>query len=474
MSINAKPSSGGGLSAEQLEQLVSDADLSAADAAVLAQVQSLLSSVASTDQLDSVRQTLLMMMLSYTNSLTGVTTSARDSVLSAISSSRAAVLNELQNLSTASAGSAATSGEIRVFRTVGGVAPAGWTRLSGVVVPQSYLYSTSRSVIGALPSNSASVMYGTNTVHVSTPNGVVFCMGVALNSSYTVGTDSWASNPTNASLYGSNYAGGGIAYIYSTGKVYSLGGGNASNSPQTGVFAYNVSTQQWSSAPSLPEARRLVLAATQSDGTVVIAGGLSASTTNATDYTSTCWIFNPSTGTYAVKSNAPVRMSGGRSVVLSNGWIAFFPNTVSNGTTVTTSNRRVFIYKPASDTWVEADSLPAEIAFSASALIGQLSDGTVLYVPQATPTAGARARRFNPAAAAGSQWTDYAWTSTRDGTGDIWIGSLATQGYVMPDGYLFSYTSAYTSSSSAVYAPTLSYVDTNGIANTELFVAVKN
>ena len=127
----------------------------------------------------------------------------------------------------------------------------------------------------------------------------------------------------------------------------------------------------------MPAARRLVLAATLNDGRILLVGGLAASTTNAVDYSASVYIYNPSTNEYSTKNNAPIRMSGGRSVVLTDGRVVLFPNTVSDGTTVTTSNKRTWLYTPATDTFVEADPVPAEVAFGG--MVGQLSDGTAVY-----------------------------------------------------------------------------------------------
>jgi N-acetylneuraminic acid mutarotase len=124
---------------------------------------------------------------------------------------------------------------------------------------------------------------------VTGPDGRIYAIGgvdtlrsplpVATVEAYTPATNTWtvlASMPTPRQLL--------AAVVGPDGRIYAIGGADASFNPLTTVEAYDIGTNTWTAAPSLPTGRSALAAATGPDGRIFAIGGFSETTPQSTVY----------------------------------------------------------------------------------------------------------------------------------------------------------------------------------------------
>jgi N-acetylneuraminic acid mutarotase len=171
-----------------------------------------------------------------------------------------------------------------------------------------------------------------------------------------------------------------VALDSSTGKVYSVGGttgGTTSDSPTAASYVYDPSSQQWSSIASAPGPVQAARAGFI-DGKLYVVGGWDASGNAST----TTYIYDPSTGSWSQGANLPSPVSAAASAVL-NGRLYVVGGCTS--CTPGTSSTAVYRYDPGSNTWTQLANYPTEAAFAACAGI----DGEVVCAGGINPDTGA-------------------------------------------------------------------------------------
>jgi len=122
---------------------------------------------------------------------------------------------------------------------------------------------------------------------VTGPDGRIYAIGgvntlqsplpLATVEAYTPASNTWAtlaSLPTPRQLL--------AAAVGSDGRIYALGGADASGNPLSTVEAYNITTNTWTAMPSMPTARSGLAAVTGPDGRIYAIGGRSGTTALST------------------------------------------------------------------------------------------------------------------------------------------------------------------------------------------------
>lgn len=383
MSIFGNGGGGEGLTPEQLSQLVSDPEIAAVAAQIVATV--LDESAATQANTDAKHQATIAALQAY---LSGTHLGA---VQSAVQS--------------AVAGAGASAGEVRLFK---GTPPAGWTALNGVSAPAA-VFNKARGVLLNWDANEASNYPLANAAinsWVVLSSGKTIVVGSQLTREYDHGTESIA---VKAACPVSNF--------YSTCAVgntllgFVVSGG-------TECYRFDNATNTWTQRASLPSVRFITSAAyDEATAKAYLIGGFSSSSSlSGTTCLASLAIYDPVANTWAQRGNMPVRMGGVRTVPLGGGKLfvlPFYIAAAADGANFTQNNQRCWIYDTVADTWTEKDSLPAEVATvmagqAGSGWVGKDSAGLVVVIPHSAPATGARGRTFNPNAAAGSQWQQFA------------------------------------------------------------------
>lgn len=358
-------SSGGGITSEQLDQLVSDTEATNLYSGVI-----------------------------------GTINQRADSLSNKVDTTRGDIL-------TALASSGAYTGKIDMRLAPNGQATSGWTKLGGIGVPDNFFNTVRTALLPYVP--------GPNGVTDGSAAGgrrvtigdiiYVFPTNTTAARSYNVGNSQWAD------LASVVFSGGVYASVVGSvnGKVLATGA-HAGNSQVNAVQTLDPATGSWSTRASLPTFRQGSGIADLQDGTCALFGGKDtndATATSATNITATVRTYNEAANTFTAQTDLPVRMHQVRTVVRPDKSVILFPVQTSDGTTLVSNSRRTFRWSLAGGT-VECDPVPAEVSTTVW-LLNPRSDGTVVYVPTTTPSSGSRARLFNPNAAAGSQWTNLDW-----------------------------------------------------------------
>jgi hypothetical protein len=299
----------------------------------------------------------------------------------------------------------AFSGQIELFR---GPLPAGWSRISGLAVPQG-LFGVSRVTLASYNVNPGNISLSNSTTAAWCVNadGQLHCVQGGSNGihrSYDPGTDAWTQRAASpVSSYTT------FQVIRSGSKLYVLNA-MSGTSVLALVYAYDPAADTWTSVAANPSPRQFGRGCMLSDGKILLIGGYTSGVSqSASTMTTTVQVFDPVANTYVQKSAAPVQMAYVRAVPMSDGRVFVTPSQTSDGTSIQSTSKRCWLYTPAFDTWQEVDALPAEInaGYIQYGFYSPTADGRVIHVPGATPSSGTYGRIFDPAAAAGSQWTSF-------------------------------------------------------------------
>lgn len=298
------------------------------------------------------------------------------------------------------------SGDMRLMNNTTGIAPAGWTKASGLEVPA---FSNRTAAIAAafstgIPGLSQGAM-SSDVFYVAFPTGAFW--------SYTVSTDTWATRAA-LTINVNNRPGPLVAY---NSKLYMLG--STKNGP-SGVFdmvvrIYNIATNTWSNGATIPGTARhgLFAWANSATGQAYVCGGSThdayfASPSAATLSDSICK-YDIGANTWSTLGNVlPTRAymttSSGFCMPLA-GKYAAFASQVGNGTTHVWAGPYPFTVAIDGSS---ATFLDAATAYNAAATIFEISIGVLAYLPVVVPGSGSRWKQLNTAASTGLQWSD--WT----------------------------------------------------------------
>lgn len=183
-----------------------------------------------------------------------------------------------------------------------------------------------------------------------------------------------------------------------TGRILEAGSGTNSVA-KSRCWAFNFASNTWNAVAPFPVSRFACALTAMSDGRVAAIGGCSAFSATAATITDRVDVFDEPLNTWTPGATAPVR-GYGPSVVVSDGTVLWLPRAISDGTTISTTNSRGFIYRPLSDDWVETDPLPAGVVVTtATALVRDDAGALFLGI------GGGRALRYTAANAPGYRWS---------------------------------------------------------------------
>ena len=210
-------------------------------------------------------------------------------------------------------------------------------------------------------------------------------------------------------------------------------------------------------------------------GQVLIAGGSNAFSVSASSLLDTLVLYNPASNTYTTRT-MPFRAAYCRVAPVSATKVLVWPINLSvdSGATMSTTNRRCWVYDTAASTWDEVDPVPVELTVGTTGTFASHTAGRVLYVPPGAPTNGSRARQFIFGAPAGSQWQAFNLSSTDDGSqGTAINGSLSlADNCVLPGGMVP--VAAYLAAGSGNLFALLSTATDGNIPAADSFYAIKN
>jgi N-acetylneuraminic acid mutarotase len=166
------------------------------------------------------------------------------------------------------------------------------------------------------------------------------------------GAASWTTEAP-APVDGRQYA---AATTGRDGTVYLLGGVNQSLSAQSGAYAYTPSTNSWRQLPDMPGARAGLAAATGTNGVIYALGGWSGQTgvTRQTTY-NTVFAYNPSTNSWTTLAAMPASLYDLAAATGTDGTIY----AIGGADAAFSAQGGVYAYSPTSGTWSTEAPLPA-------------------------------------------------------------------------------------------------------------------
>lgn len=387
MSMFSRPlasgGSGSGLTAEQYAGLTQDAELAAA--------------------VTDIKNRTTTDVSNAVSNINGHTSWATSSVTASIQS-------------ILFSGSFLPAGTLLLANRPHGQPSPGFRRVSGIGVPADF-FAVARTVvlpytIGAngVTSNGAA----TGRLAVLSENAYVLATTSARK--FNLGTMAWADLPSTPVIISGTVL---PATTFGTvgGFVLATGFTTTSGFQSQATCLLDPATDSWSQVATQPTFLCEQGIADLGGGRCALFGGKTSPAqiaATAGGIVDTVRVYNASTGVYSALAALPARMAFVRTARRSSGGVFLFPSNTSDGTTLTTGSRRVFLWTEAGGA-VELDSLPADVSV-APYLLQPLADGRLVYVPTTAPTAGARARVLNPAAAAGSQWSNFDWDMNANAT----------------------------------------------------------
>jgi N-acetylneuraminic acid mutarotase len=168
---------------------------------------------------------------------------------------------------------AATGPDGRIY-AIGGYANNGPTNIVEAYSPVTNTWTR----VASLPTTPRSALAA-----VTGPDGRIYAIGgvdiirspqpLTTVEAYAPATNTWtvlASLPTPRQLL--------AAAVGPDGRIYAIGGADASGNSLATVEAYNIATNSWTAAPSLPTPRSALAAATGPDGRIFAIGGYQETT----------------------------------------------------------------------------------------------------------------------------------------------------------------------------------------------------
>jgi len=420
---------GSGISAAQLDGLQSDAEATAQTGSInsTTTAQGGLTRAALAAAQDSV-ENQLQFIQDYMGTISaevlavGSTVSALGTTVGTVSSTVAAVNTTVSALNTsvgtlgttvsavntAVAASAPSAGDMKLVNRASGLASAGWTKAGGVGVPDNF-FNVARTVVlpyqqGASAMSSYSAAYGQRT----TLGDKFYVTSALAFRAVDMGTAAWSNLPAVVSP-GSSATPSVVGTV--NGKVMFTGYQVGSVSFAS-VYTYDPVTSAHSLRAANPGGYRgFSGVADIGSGQAVLFGGKTVAentATTATNIVNEVRVYSDTPNGYTSKPNLPVNMAYVRTATRSDNKVYLLPAATSDGVTLNSASRRVFLYDVSAGTTVELDPLPAEVSTSAW-LVHVKSDNTLVYVPTTPPSSGQRARVMNPASSATLQWTGIDW-----------------------------------------------------------------
>jgi N-acetylneuraminic acid mutarotase len=147
------------------------------------------------------------------------------------------------------------------------------------------------------------------------------------------------------------------------GRIYALGGvGPGAFTGSSAVSAYGPSTDTWTSVAPMSEARDTPTAAAGADGRIYAIGGLDASSATKR----TVEAYTPSTNTWTPVASMPTARYGAAAVTGADGRIYVFGGCDNNGNLF----GAVEAYTPATNTWSTLSPMPTPRCFMGAATGG--------------------------------------------------------------------------------------------------------
>ncbi len=347
------------------------------------------------------------------------------------------------------------TGQIQMRFAPNGQASAGWTKLGGIAVPGSF-FDLVRSVMlpyyaGASGVNSTGVADG---LRVNIGDVTYFVSGLSLRA-LNLGTMGWQDEASVPDTY--------LPTSLCTvgGRVAAFGCG-VSAVLNNKLYLFDPATRSWSAGQNMPGALTNSGCADLGNGRMVTFGGKTTApntAASATNIVDTVRIYDEASDTWTTLAQAlPVRMHNVRTVPMPNGSVILLPSQTSDGTTLLAS-RALYSWTEAGGA-VALDSLPAEVGAGAWLTVAR-SDGKLIFVPQATPSSGGRARLLDPSAPAGSQWTSIDWSYNENATYSIAPANCpltqTASGFVLTSGGVGQSTTTRGLFATFVEAPTAGY-----------------
>lgn len=357
-----------------------------------------------------------------TSALQTAITDAADGVAAVVNATSDAVSLNVATakgevLAALAAGTAAWTGEVRLFNNHTGLAPTGWTKLSGIEVPK--FSARAIELISQPPaglSNPVWCAVGQYLYVISGTAGALY--------RYDMASDTWA---TLASMPVTQQRPGPIHHV--GGKLYVMGRvkSGASGTTNLAVLIYDIAGGTWTTGATLPgTARHGLMSFVRPDGKILAIGGSThdAWTQSETAATLTNVIVQYDPATNGVSTLVPVsparfHSAGSRQALVGSTRIVFNPFKTSDGTTLDSTTRKVYSCDFDGDNWAVHDDVPAEVG-GVWAAIWHDGGNVFRFFPSAAPSSGMRARTFDYSASAGSQWAGFAFQDLA--TGQLYPG----------------------------------------------------
>lgn len=475
MSMFGKPGSGGGgISTAQLDQLVSDPELASAAGVLAAAIAEHRGLTVNTYDLVGQRADI------GANNLADFRTRLMEQLGAILNRGNALSLNGIEyrysmgdDVAAIKAAVVDTplvySGKMEWVNRASGLPSAGYTKAGGVGVPEN-MFNTLRSQ--PLPyTQGASAMTG-NSAAAAAYRAVVGDKVYALQltsvnfRAYDHGVASWGAPlpnyPVTSNLYPTTF--GTV-----NGKPVATGCQSSSSGVTNSLTTYDAATSAWVPRATQPASRCHQGIADIGSGKCALFGGKTVhdgTAESATNIVNEVTVYSDTANTYTAKAALPVRMNRVRTAVRADGGVFLLPTFTSDGATLVSTGRRVFLWNEATGT-VELDAIPAECV-ATPWLLHARADGCLVFVPYATPSSGSRARLLNPAAAAGSQWSGIDWDYNDQATYNSFPGGCEAK--ATASGFAIT-SQAVSSSSSGLFA---TYVGASFPNWSQTFIQIKN
>lgn len=137
-----------------------------------------------------------------------------------------------------------------------------------------------------------------------------------------------------------------LAVTLLNGKIYAIGGQDATGANLNTVEVYDPSTNKWSAAAPLPTAAS-ALAAAAVNGKIYVLGGFGPGTLN------TLQVYDPTTASWSSAASMPTPRAFLSAATL-NGKVYAIGGLINTPTTSNGATNTVDVYDPATDTWKSA------------------------------------------------------------------------------------------------------------------------
>lgn len=411
MSLLGGNNSGGGISPEQLAQLVDDAELAIALQGVAKSVE--LAPLARSAELAPVAKTADLAPLAKTVDVEG----ARDNVLFELSTVYQALQTQLQGIGGAPIGS------VQLFNTLDGQAPANYERSSGMFFPaEAYgavRFSLSNSTVAPRAVNSTKVFNAANAYYDVGLGTTVITAAFPVATSTTELPIADEQN-----LYTFGHITNGTTF---TGSVYRFS------------IAANTWTLMAAGGVNAHMALNLKGGARLADGKFLIIGGNSGATLSAANLSASVTLYDPAqpaATAFTARAPLPVPAASVATTLLANGDVFAIAFLVNEAGTLVSNSRRTFIYSVSTDAWTEVDVSPQ---FGIPYLN---DDGSVMIVANVL----ANSQRFDRLAPTGAQFTAFAITApvtTGAGVAPVLVGNNSNTASPTPTAIRFGTLLAY-------------------------------